>query len=82
MISLVRTIISLDQKQLQAVDGYAKSKGVSRAQVVREALTAYLPATKPGLNLQNHPAFGSWKGPKVDGVTYIRKLRSEWDKRR
>jgi hypothetical protein len=32
-------------------------------------------------SLRQHPAFGSWRGRKVDALDYQRTLRSEWDER-
>lgn len=34
-------------------------------------------AVKPR-SLKDHPAFGSWRRRKVDGVKYQRDLRAEW----
>lgn len=81
----MRTIVDLPREQIEALDSYAKAKGISRAAAVREAVATYLPEKKKkkrDLNYwRNHPAFGSWKGPKVDSVEYQRKLRAEWDHR-
>jgi hypothetical protein len=82
----MRTIVDLPKEQIEALDAYAKSKGVSRAAVVREAVATYLPEKKKkkrDLNYwRNHPAFGSEKKPKgFDSVEYVRKLRAEWDHR-
>ena len=79
----MRTIVDLPKEQIEALDAYAKAKGISRAQAVRESVAAYLPPKKKrDLNYWlKHPAFGSWKGPKVDSVEYVRKLRAEWDHR-
>jgi hypothetical protein len=79
----MRTIVDLPKEQIEALDSYAKKKGISRAAAVREAVATYLPAKKKrDLNYWlNHPAFGSWKGPKVDSAEYVRKLRAEWDHR-
>ena len=78
----MRTIVDLPKEQIEALDSYAKAKGLSRAAVVREAVATYLPAKKKKkIDWLKHPAFGSWKGPKVDSVEYVRKLRAEWDHR-
>jgi Ribbon-helix-helix protein, copG family len=80
----MRTIVDLPKEQIKALDSYAKAKGISRAQAVRESVAAYLPAKKKR-NLDywlKHPAFGSEKMPKgFDSVDYVRKLRAEWDHR-
>jgi hypothetical protein len=81
----MRTIVDLPEEQIKALDSYAKSKGISRAAAVRESVAAYLPAKKTKKRdldyWRKHPAFGSWKGPKMDSVEYVRKLRAEWDHR-
>jgi len=77
----MRTIVDLPADQIKALDSYAKEKGISRAQAVRESVAAYLPTKKKKIDWRKHPAFGSWKGPKVDSVEYVRKLRAEWDHR-
>lgn len=80
----VRITIDLPREQIQALDTYAKSKGISRAAAARESVAACLPAKKTTRDInywRNHPAFGSWKGPTVDSVEYVRALRAEWDHR-
>ena len=77
----MRTIVDIPKEQIEALDNYAKEKGISRAAAVREAVATYLPAKKKKIDWRKHPAFGSWKGPKVDSVEYQRKLRAEWDHR-
>ncbi len=82
----MRTIVNLPKEQIEALDTYAKSKGISRAAVVREAVATYLPAKKKKNRdlsyWRNHPSFGSEKKPKgFDSIEYVRKLRAEWDHR-
>jgi len=75
----MRTIVDLPKEQIKALDRYGKARGVSRAEVVREAVAAYLPMPYKKGVFQTHPAFGSWK-KKTDSIEYVRKLRSEWSK--
>jgi hypothetical protein len=78
----MRTIVDLPKEQVAALDTYAKSKGISRAAAVREAVSTYLPKKKMKIAWRKHPAFGSEKMPKgFDSVEYGRKLRAEWDHR-
>jgi hypothetical protein len=78
----MRTIVDLPREQIEALDIYARQKGISRAAAVRESVAAYLPEkTKKKIDWLKHPAFGSWKGPKANAVEYQRKLRTEWDHR-
>jgi hypothetical protein len=81
----MRTIVDLPKEQIEALDSYAKAKGISRAAAVREAVATYIPNKKKKRDLNywlNHPAIGSEKRPKgFDSVEYVRKLRAEWDHR-
>jgi hypothetical protein len=78
----MRTIVNLPREQIEALDRFGKSQGVSRAEVVRQAVAAFLPAKKKKSSFRNHPAFGSWKEPKgFNSVEHVRKLRAEWDHR-
>jgi hypothetical protein len=76
----MRTIVDLPKEQIDALDSYAKSKGISRAAAVREAVATYFPAKKKKkVDWRQHPFFGSEKMPKgFDSVEYVRKLRAEW----
>ena len=79
----MRTIVDLPKEQIEALDTYAKEKGISRAAAVREAVATYLPNKKKRkFSFRDHPSFGSEKMPKgFDSVEYVRKLRAEWDHR-
>ena len=80
----MRTIVDLPQEQIEALDTYAKAKGISRAAAVREAVATYLPEKKKKrkFSFREHPSFGSEKMPKgFDSIEYVRKLRAEWDHR-
>ncbi len=80
----MRTIVDLPKEQIEALDSYAKSKGISRAAAVRESVASYLPARtskKKNIDWRHDPFFGSEKRPKgFDSVEYCRKLRAEWDR--
>ncbi len=75
----MRTIVNLPKEQIAALDQYGRAHRISRAQVVREAVAAYLPPAPKKGRFGNHPAFGSWR-KKVDSAAYVRGLRAEWDK--
>jgi hypothetical protein len=32
-------------------------------------------------SIRKHPAYGSWRGRKIDALKYQHDLRSEWDNR-
>ena len=50
----------------------ARQRGVSRAQMVREAIARYLEVAVPG---DPGAAFGIWRGRDADGLKYERPLR-------
>jgi hypothetical protein len=33
------------------------------------------------VSIRKHPAYGSWRGRKIDALQYQQDLRSEWDNR-
>ncbi len=33
------------------------------------------------ISLHKHPAYGSWRGRKIDALKYQQSVRSEWDHR-
>jgi len=73
----MRTTVNLSPEQIRALDQYGKKHGVSRAEAVRKAVTAFLSADSSNDRVAQHPAFGSMKS-KVDSVAFVRKLRNEW----
>lgn len=75
----MRTLVNLPKEQIQALDRYRKAHKVSRAEVVRQAVAAFLPVPLGKGRFMDHPAFGSMKR-KFDSVECIRKLRSEWNR--
>jgi len=72
----MRTIIDLPEGQLAALDRIAKSRKLSRAALVRQAVERYVAEQAP----ERGAAFGSWRraGGREDGVAYQRRLRKEW----
>jgi hypothetical protein len=79
----MRITIDLPEDHIEALDAYAKSKGISRSAAVRESVAAYIPAKKKKWrSIRDHPSFGSEKMPEgFDSVEYCRQLRAEWDHR-
>ena len=73
----MRTLIDLKPDQLAALDELRAQRKVSRAELVREAVTEYLAHQTPVL-LKDRPGFGAWAGLKEDGVEIQRRLRAEW----
>ena len=70
----MRTIIDIPEPQLKILNQLSHEKGISRAEVIRQAITAFL-------TLNETPpdrAFGLWKDRTEDGLRYQRILRDEW----
>ncbi len=71
----MRTLVDIPKQDLEALDQLGRRRRVSRAKVIREAVSAYLARNAgPALN----EAFGLWSRHGVDGLDYQRKIRSEW----
>jgi metal-responsive CopG/Arc/MetJ family transcriptional regulator len=78
----MRTIMDIPQETITKLDHWAEREKVSRAEIVRRALTK-------AVNEQNTPHdfskyFGAWEafGPDEvpkDGLTLQQQLRAEWD---
>jgi len=78
----MRTIIELPKEQVAALDQLRRRDKISRAEVIRKAVEAYLKA-QPSVSLSDLPGFGAWKkkaNKAIDGVKYQRQLRSEWER--
>jgi len=58
-----------------ALNTTSERGGVSRAKLVRQAISDYLAKTYKG---QGDTAFGLWRDRAEDGVDYQRRVRSEW----
>jgi metal-responsive CopG/Arc/MetJ family transcriptional regulator len=70
----MRTLIDIPEQQIRQLTEISRQKGLSRAEVVRQAIAAYLVANRAAPS----QAFGLWGERKIDGLKYQRKLRSEW----
>lgn len=91
MGDIMRTLITLEDRQVEKLDAIAKRRGTSRAQLVREAVDRYVGAEaqseadkrrEADENLR--AAFGLWKDRTdipTDGLEYQLAIRSEWDHR-
>lgn len=76
----MRTIIELPAEQLAALDTWRASRGVSRAEAVRRAVTLLLDDDDARLGAIV-AACGLWKGRVRDGLEEQERLRSEWEGR-
>ena len=73
----MRTIVELTSDSIEELDKLRRQRGVSRTQLVREAVIEYL-ARNAGDT--DESAFGLWRDRGAeDGLVYQERLRSEWD---
>jgi hypothetical protein len=72
----MRTIIDLPDRQIEALERISKSRKLSRAELIRQAVDRYLADHAPDAAA----GFGLWKraGAREDGLAYQRRLRREW----
>ncbi len=72
----MRTIIDLPADQLEALDRLCKREGISRTEGVRRAVAEHV---RQQQTADASRAFGLWRARGVDGLSYERRLRGEWD---
>ncbi len=70
----MRTLVDIPERQLAEINNLSAARKLPRAEIIRQALTAYLEANKPA----DDGAFGLWKQQGVDGLAYQEQVRSEW----
>ncbi len=71
-----RTLVGFSDRDLLELDALSALKQVPRAELIRQAVGAYLEKLRPADNSDD--AFGLWKDKKIDGHAYQKKLRDEW----
>lgn len=74
----MRTLVDIPEEELKQLNQISKKKRVSRAHLVRCAISNYL-NEQPKDSLDKF--FGIWADRKIDGLEYQLKMRSEWDHR-
>ncbi len=72
----MRTIVELPEQQIEALKALSKQEGLSRAELMRRAVAAYLRLHQ---NENGASAFGLWQKQDEDGLHYQQQLREEWD---
>lgn len=76
---MVRTLISLEEKDKRWLDSYSRSRHQSIAETVREALRVYREQNKSDEKTQVlNATAGLWKSRDMDGQDYVDGLRNEW----
>ena len=73
----MRTIVDLPDDQMAALKALAERNGLSRAELVRRAVAAYLEQRRMPTG---DAAFGLWHKRGEDGLDYEDRLRREWDR--
>jgi metal-responsive CopG/Arc/MetJ family transcriptional regulator len=71
-----RTLVGLPDQDFQALDTISSVKHVSRAELIRQAVSQYLEKFKSEPVPDN--AFGLWSDRKEDGLAYQQRMREEW----
>lgn len=70
----MRTLVDIPDRQIRDLTVICLSEKISRAELVRRAISAYLEKKKPPTTT----AFGLWQERRVDGLAYQEQMRSEW----
>ena len=71
---IMRTLVDIPDGQIKRLTAICEAEKVSRAELIRQAISSFLEQKKTG----TVEAFGLWKGRKVDGLAYQEQVRSEW----
>lgn len=71
-----RTLVGFSDRDIQALDALSDVKRVSRAELIRQAVSQYLEKFRS--DAATTDAFGLWADKRVDGLAYQQRLREEW----
>ena len=71
----MRTLVDIPDNDIEALDALSRSRGESRASIIRRAVRDLLAKSAPDALDE---AFGLWAGRDEDGLAYQRRLRDEW----
>lgn len=71
-----RTLVGLSDQDLLALDSLSVTKRVSRAELIRQAVSQYIDKFKA--EPTPDAAFGLWARREEDGLAYQQRLRQEW----
>ena len=72
----MRTLVDLPEGELERLNVLSRTRKVSRAELIRQAVSGFLAQNKAGLE----DSFGLWRQRGVDGVEYQERLRGEWER--
>lgn len=73
----MRTIVELPEDQIKGLKDLAETTHLSRAELMRRAVSEYLAKYKHN---ENEEAFGLWSKNKLNAIDHQQQMRSEWDK--
>lgn len=71
----MRTLVDIPEEDLSLLNKLSKAANLSRAELVRQAISNYL---KPHKLADAAEGFGLWADSPVDGLAYQERIRSEW----
>ena len=71
----MRTLVDIPEEDLSLLNSLSEAGHVSRAELVRRAISAYLEPHKQDKRVEG---FGLWGRRAVDSLKYEKKVRSEW----
>ncbi len=75
----MRTIIDISDSQVRFLNQLSNDRKTSKASIIRTALNNYI--DQYDKNKKSYEiAFGIWKNKNIDGLSYQRDLREEWNK--
>jgi hypothetical protein len=72
----MRTLVDIPEAELEELRALSRARKVSRAELIRQAVTGFLTENRAGLE----DSFGIWKKRGVDGLKYQEELRGEWER--
>jgi metal-responsive CopG/Arc/MetJ family transcriptional regulator len=75
-MDMKRTLVGFPDHDIQRLDELSDSNQVSRAELIRQAVSQYLEKFKPAES--SDMAFGLWANKTEDGLAYQQRLREEW----
>lgn len=70
----MRALVDIPDRQLAELQAICQAKKLSRAEVIRRALAAFIERNKA----TPASAFGLWASSTEDGVAYQERMREEW----
>jgi metal-responsive CopG/Arc/MetJ family transcriptional regulator len=74
----MRTLVDIPDDQIAELNKLAEREKVSRASLVRKAISDLLASRLKSGDDAIAAAFGLWSDMEEDGRTYIERLRGEW----